>query len=82
MKIISVIDQTEVIKTILRHRNLWVTQKRPPPKTKAPSSEYYVDEQIPAYDCAAPDYPFEAYIKKMIKVEREWCAHKQPFRLR
>jgi len=64
MKIISVIDQPEVIKAILRHLNLWVTQKRPPPKTKAPSSEYYADEQIPAYDCGAPDYPFEAYIKK------------------
>jgi hypothetical protein len=41
---------------------LWVTQKRPPPENKAPPSEYYADEQIPAYDYADPDYPFEAYL--------------------
>jgi len=71
MKIISFIDQPEVIKAILRHLNLWgfdrelsrtVTQKRPPPKTKPPPSEYYADEQIPSYDYADPDYPFEAYL--------------------
>jgi hypothetical protein len=61
-KIINFIDQPEIIKAILQHVGLWGFEKRPPPKTKAPTSEYYSDEQIPSYDCADPDYPFEAYI--------------------
>ena len=62
MKIISFIDQPEVIKAILQHVGLWETQKRPPPKTKLPPSELYAAEQITSYDNADPDYPFEAYI--------------------
>ena len=62
MKIISFIDKPGVIKAILQHVGLWVTRKRPPPKTKTSPSEYYADEQIPSYDYADPDYPFEAYI--------------------
>jgi hypothetical protein len=62
MKIISFIDQPEVIKAILQHIGLWVFEKAPPPKTKAPPSEYYADDQIPVYDYAYPDYPFEAYL--------------------
>ena len=62
MKITNFIDQPEAIKAILQHVGLWVTQKRPLPKTKSPPSEYYADEQIPSYDCADPDYPFEAYL--------------------
>jgi hypothetical protein len=41
---------------------LWGFEKRPLPKAKAPPSEYYACEQIPSYDCADPDYSFEAYI--------------------
>ena len=71
MKIISFIDQPEVIKAILRHVGLWVfdlelsrteTQSRPPPKTKAPPSDCYAVDQIPVYDYADPDYPFESYL--------------------
>jgi hypothetical protein len=62
MKVISVIDQPEVVKQILQHLGLWEMQKRPPPKLKSPPSDYYADEQIPAYDNVDPDYPFEAYI--------------------
>ena len=62
MKIISFIDQPEVIKAILRRLHLWMTQKRPPPKTKAPPSDCYAVDQIPVYDYADPDYPFEAYL--------------------
>jgi len=35
------------------------TRKRPPP------SEYHADEQIPVYDCADLDDPFEAYLQKI-----------------
>jgi len=41
---------------------LWETQKRPPPKIKSPPADYYADEQIPTYDRADPDYPFEVYL--------------------
>jgi len=62
MKIISFIDQPEVIKAILQHVGLWGTQKRSPPKTKLPPSEYYAAEHIPACDYAGPDDPIEAYL--------------------
>jgi hypothetical protein len=60
--LISFIDQPGVIKAILQHIGLWVFESRPPPKNKAPPSEYYAAEQIPVYDCVDPDYPFEAYL--------------------
>jgi len=47
MKIISFIDQPEIIKAILRQVGLWEKESRPPTKTKPPPSEYYADEQIP-----------------------------------
>jgi len=47
----------------LQHIGLRERESRPPPrKTKTPPSEYYADEQIPAYDSVDPDYPFEAYL--------------------
>jgi hypothetical protein len=62
MKIISFIDQPEVIKAILQHVGLWETQKRPPPKTKSPLLVGTYDEQRSTDNHADPDYPFEAYI--------------------
>jgi len=62
MKIISFIEQAEVIKQILQHLGLWQAQKRPPPKINSPPSEYWAAEAIPTYDCIDPDYPFEAYL--------------------
>jgi len=62
MKIISFIEQAEVIKQILQHLGLWEAQKRPPPKSSSPPSDYWAAEAIPSYDCIDPDYPFEAYL--------------------
>jgi len=62
MKIISVIEQPEVIKAIFQHIGLWERQKRPPPKIKATSADYCAVDHIPVYDSVDPDYPFEAYI--------------------
>jgi len=62
MKIISFIDQPEVVKHILQHLGLREMQKRPPPKVNSLPSDYYAAEQIPPYDNSDPDYPFEAYI--------------------
>jgi hypothetical protein len=44
----------------LRHLNLWGDAETA--AAKAPSSDYYEVDQIPVYDCADPDYPFEAYL--------------------
>lgn len=62
MKIISFIDQPEVVKHILQHLGLWEMQKRPPPKINSPQLDNYAAEQIPSYDKVDPDYPFEAYL--------------------
>jgi len=65
MKVISVIDQPDVVKHILQHLGLWEMQKRPPPKIKSPlvgAYGYTPLQAIPSYDNVDPDYPFEAYI--------------------
>ena len=62
MKVIRVIDQPDVVKQILQHLGLWEMQKRPPPKINSPQLDNYAAEQIPSYDNANPEYPFEAYI--------------------
>jgi hypothetical protein len=36
MKVISVIEDEEVIKKILKHLNLWDIKARPPPKVMGP----------------------------------------------
>ena len=65
MKVISVIDQPEVVKHILQHLGLWEMQKRPPPKINTPpvgAYGYTPLQAIPSYDNIDPDYPFEAYM--------------------
>jgi hypothetical protein len=68
MKIISSIEDQEVIKTILSHLGLWLTPSKPPAKAHAPPvREYATDDACPtdfpvnaAY--GDPVYPWEAYI--------------------
>jgi len=61
MKVISVIEDEEVIKKILKHLGLWDRKARPPPKQK--SHEYSIDyseSQLPASDkwlYVDPEYP-------------------------
>jgi hypothetical protein len=45
MKIISVIDDEDVIKRVLKHLDLWEIKQRPPPKATGPpkTPEYSVD---------------------------------------
>ena len=55
MKIISVIDDEEIIKKILKHLGLWVTKARPPPKPRhaLERTETFIDDsisQLPASD--------------------------------
>ncbi|MEE9609795.1 MAG: transposase, partial [Desulfatiglandales bacterium] len=68
MKVISVIEQPEIIKKILKHLGLWVMKARPPPKTSAPQPNVHIDKsdsQFPPcedYLFHDPEYPIEAYI--------------------
>jgi len=55
MKVISVIEDEEVIKKILKHLKLWDQKARPPPKPTAQQKthEYRIDHsesQLPASD--------------------------------
>ena len=43
MKVISLIEQPEVIKKILKHLGLWEVKARPPPKTSAPQPNGRID---------------------------------------
>jgi hypothetical protein len=67
MKVISVIENEDVIKKILKHLGLWEVKARPPPKTNAPSSNINIDyssSQIPISEehlFHDPEYPIEAY---------------------
>ena len=55
MKVISVIEDEEIIKKILKHLELWDRKARPPPKPTGPPKvpEYSIDysiSQLPASD--------------------------------
>ena len=55
MKVISVIEDEEVIKKILKHLGLWEIKERPPPKATGPPKppEYSIDysvSQLPGSD--------------------------------
>ena len=65
MKVISVIEDEEIIKKILKHLELWDRKARPPPKPTGPPKvpEYSIDysiSQLPASDkwlYVDPEYP-------------------------
>jgi hypothetical protein len=67
MRIISCIEDEEVIKKILKHLGLWLPKRSPPPRVHAPPQAVridYLDSQIPA--AAAdylidPDYPTDSW---------------------
>ncbi|MBK5101843.1 MAG: hypothetical protein JJE15_12745 [Desulfobacteraceae bacterium] len=64
MKVISVIEDEEIIKKILKHLGLWEIKARPPPRvTGSPKiQEYKIDysaSQLPVSDkwlCVDPEY--------------------------
>jgi hypothetical protein len=50
MKILSFIEDEEIIKKILKHLGLWDVKQRPPPKASAPSPTVHIDysdSQVP-----------------------------------
>jgi hypothetical protein len=60
MRIISIIEDPEVIDKILRHLGLYPTPQRPPPKPKSFELQIdFSDSQLPFYE-EAVDQDFEA----------------------
>ena len=68
MKIISLIEDREVIEKLLKHLNLWEVKARPPPKVKVPSSSISIDDSDSQVPFSAPsfypdpDYPMDSYV--------------------
>lgn len=67
MKILSFIEDEEIIKKILKHLGLWNVKQRPPPKAHAPPPTVHIDysdSQVSLcedYLYTDPDYPIEDY---------------------
>jgi len=68
MRIISFIEDQEIIKAILKHLGFWESCSRPPAKAPAPPSVSNLAEEAhdllihdnPIY--GHPQYPWEAYV--------------------
>ena len=66
MKIITFIEDEEVIEKILKHLKLWEMKARLPPRAKTPSVTIYLDNldsqiSFPDFFYADPDYPMDSY---------------------
>ncbi|MCX5847259.1 MAG: hypothetical protein NTW12_13035 [Deltaproteobacteria bacterium] len=65
MRIISSIEDGEIIKAILKHLGIWLIKSNPPPKAHGPPSvEHVMDDhsQIPINDdhlYRDPEYPWD-----------------------
>jgi hypothetical protein len=67
MKIISFIDDSEIIKKILNHLGLWDVKRKPPPRANGPPTESFIiydESPSPSADdyIIDADYPIETYI--------------------
>jgi hypothetical protein len=64
MKIISFIEDEQIIRKILKHLGLWEIKQRPPPRANAPPTKTYIDytdSQIPSYEDDLYRDPIERY---------------------
>jgi hypothetical protein len=66
MKIISFIDDSEIIKKILKHLGLWDVKRKPPPRANGPPTEaiiIYDESSAPSADdyLIDADYPIETF---------------------
>jgi len=67
MKIISFIEDEELVKKILKHLSLWDVKHKPPPRANGPPTEaftIYDDSSSPGADdyLMDADYPIETYL--------------------
>jgi hypothetical protein len=68
MRILSFIEDRQVIQAILKHLGLWLVKSKPTPKAHAPPAGYVRDHfcQLSINDdylYRDPDYPWEAYLQ-------------------
>jgi len=66
MRIISFIDDSEIIKKILKHLGLWDVKRKPPPRANGPPTETFInydESSSPSADdyIIDADYPIEMY---------------------
>ena len=72
MKVISVIEDQDVIKKILKHLGLWEVKPRPPPKATRPPkmAEYSIDYSV-LHLCVLDECPYPKPVKVlMVSQER------------
>ncbi len=67
MKIISFIDDSEIIKKILNHLGLWDVKRKPHPRANGPPTESFIiydESSSPGADDYLIDvqYPIETYL--------------------
>ena len=67
MKIISLIDDAEIIKKILKHLDLWEVKRKPHPRANGPPTESFIiydESSSPSADdyLIDADYPIETYL--------------------
>ena len=72
MKIISFIEDEEVIEKTLKHLGLWDVEARPPPRVKTPPVTIhfdYSDSQVSSPDPFYPDsdYPMDSYVSSRVR---------------
>ena len=68
MRIISAIDNRQVIRAILEHLGLWLVRSRPPPKIHGPPDRKYAaaDLQLQTHADTIygdPEYTWDEYIQ-------------------
>ncbi len=66
MRIISLIDDAEIIKKILKHLGLYDVKRKPPPRANGPPSDTFMihdESSSPSADyyLIDADYPIETY---------------------
>ncbi len=67
MRIISFIDDSEIIKKILKHLDIWDVKRKPPPRANDPPPEAFIiydQSSLPSADdyIIDVDYPIETYL--------------------
>ena len=68
MRIISLIDDAEIIEKILKHLDLWEVGRKPPTRAHSPPTESFIIYDESSSPCADDciinaDYPIETYIR-------------------
>jgi hypothetical protein len=67
MKIISFIDDQQLVKKILKHLGLWDVKRKPVPRANGPPTEAFIiydESSSPSADdyLIDADYPIETYL--------------------